>query len=648
MNSTASTISLSEAIDALTSTSDHLNFITGLLKRSEFSEETRKDLNRQVNLIYQRLHDPNLYLAVVGEFSSGKSTLINALLRDELLKTSALVTTATATRILHDCALTVEIEFQGKRPGVLKTRPDSQQITVPWIPKINGIDNRQLIHLVTTDEAITADVIRITVYHPANFLSSGIVIIDTPGTNATQIEHARITQQVVELEADAAIVIIPATIPLSQSLSNFLQSSLCNYLHRCIFVVTRMDQIRESEQDALLIDLKLRLKEKLGIEPLIHSCAAQVLLDYLQGESINAKEQIWITQFEQLEELILNRLRQERSLNISERILRLLTGLLQKLEQQLENQYQNYEKRRSTIQKELIPELSLFIDQQHQEAKNRVRTAISNCLIQINFCVEKYRENTVQKIRNSLFSITDESLLKNFTTSEVKFIFQQEYNKLSQELNIDLLQLTQAATQISHTFDQRFVEIYQRLQSLSHLDVQIPALATLQFEHLAEFTETQSTYSQLMETSGNWVLGGVGSGALVGTMLFPGLGTIIGGAIGLGLSFLATPSLSDQQQQIWDKLRPELDAYFNSVKTGVQESIETQSRAMIAEIYEHIEQYSQYYKQTVERILNEQKKELITLDRLRQQIESDREQICLRQKTLLAQQQRLAANVSIQ
>jgi gas vesicle protein len=238
--------------------------------------------------------------------------------------------------------------------------------------------------------------------------------------------------------------------------------------------------------------------------------------------------------------------------------------------------------------------------------------------------------------------------LKNFTTSEVKSIFQQEYSKLSQELNIELLQLTQSATQISHTFDQRFVEIYQRLQSLSHLDVQIPAIATLQFEHLAEFTETQSTYSQLMETSGNWVLGGVGSGALVGTMLFPGLGTIIGGAIGLGLSFLATPSLSDQQQQIWDKLRPELDAYFNSVKVGVQESIETQSRAMIAEIYEHIEQYSQYYKQTVERILDEQNKELITLGRLQQQIESDREQICLRQKTLLAQQQRLAANVSIQ
>jgi GTPase SAR1 family protein len=33
--------------------------------------------------IRKRCADPNLYLAVIGEFSSGKSTFINALLRDD-------------------------------------------------------------------------------------------------------------------------------------------------------------------------------------------------------------------------------------------------------------------------------------------------------------------------------------------------------------------------------------------------------------------------------------------------------------------------------------------------------------------------------------------------------------------------------------
>ena len=53
-------------------------------------------LDKYINLS-NRVADAKFYLAVVGEFSSGKSTFINALLRKRLLKEAVKPTTAAAT-----------------------------------------------------------------------------------------------------------------------------------------------------------------------------------------------------------------------------------------------------------------------------------------------------------------------------------------------------------------------------------------------------------------------------------------------------------------------------------------------------------------------------------------------------------------------
>lgn len=48
-----------------------------------------------------RLHDPEFRLAIVGDFSCGKSTFPNAFIGEELLTTDNLQTTAIPTEILR-------------------------------------------------------------------------------------------------------------------------------------------------------------------------------------------------------------------------------------------------------------------------------------------------------------------------------------------------------------------------------------------------------------------------------------------------------------------------------------------------------------------------------------------------------------------
>lgn len=53
----------------------------------------------ELDNVISRLKDKSFRLAVVGEFSSGKSTFLNAILKKDLLKHGAVETTATLTQI---------------------------------------------------------------------------------------------------------------------------------------------------------------------------------------------------------------------------------------------------------------------------------------------------------------------------------------------------------------------------------------------------------------------------------------------------------------------------------------------------------------------------------------------------------------------
>jgi gas vesicle protein/predicted GTPase len=636
--------SLSTELEALTGASGHLQFASETMDRSVLSAVTKTDLLDQMESIRQRLTDPALHLAVIGEFSSGKSTFINGLLRDELLKTSALVATAAATRLRSDPEISVEVKLTGAKHGLLKTRPDSQHISVPWLPAINGVNNRQLIHLVTADQSVAAQVSEVTITHPARFLADGITIIDTPGTNASQISHAAITRKIVEQEADAAIVIIPATVPLSQSLSDFLLDSLHPYLHRCIFVVSRMDQIRPSEQATLLADVQSRLASQIGIKsPVLHACAAQVLLDELAGEPVPAQLQSWKNQFEQLEAAILQRLRQERSLNIAERLLRLLSQLFIKLDHSLQSQLAVYQQRQDKIQQEIIPDLASFIAQQQQQGRQKIRDAVSRTLPQVASCIEKHRSKTIGSLQKKLFATSEVEALNSFISNESRSLLESNQASLTAELQQIEASLSSVSVQVNSEFDQLFISAYRRLQTLT-CEPMAEAVTCMEIQSDCgqPFASSQSLSAEISSNAAGWRATGFGSGAAIGTLIFPVAGTLIGGVIGFGLSLIANPSLNDRQQRLWQTLHPELNAYYDRIKEQAQATTELHGQQITSALNKRIAQYSQHYQETVDSIHKEQQIELATLNEQHRQVTADLQEIRSRQTALTKQQQRLS------
>lgn len=638
---------ISEQIDVVLKCDEQLQFAQEVLQKLTISDSLRAEFQQKIDRIKARQQDPNLYLAVVGEFSSGKSTFINALLKDDdLLKTSALVATAAATKIARGPELKVEAQFCNGQAAVVMTKGNQAHLNLPWLPDAKGMEVRQFIHMLTSDQDIAKDVVGIRIEHPAPFLSNGVVIIDTPGTNADKLEHGVIAREVVEQEADLAIIVIPATVPLSQSLAGFLAGSLKPFLHRCIFVVSRIDEIKPQERNDLTQDLRARLVDKLGIvPPPLYLCSAQVMLDVLGGEErVPESLRVFHDHFIALEKVIVGQLSRERILSISESLLRLLSHLFQQLDVHLRSQWQVYEDRQAGISKEMIPNLAEFTLKQYSVCDQQLRALIAVYLSETASRVESHRRNAVSLMHAKLFGAGSEDALNNVLKSEAEQLLATEQQQQQTDLKSLTQKLSEDAIAIGKIFDREFSEVYRRLKSIGGtVEATVEANYSFQVNSSTVAVSARSLTQKLNSNDGTKMGLGATAGVAIGTILFPGVGTLVGLAAGTWASRLFMPSLDERKQKLWEQLKPGIDAYFDTTKSQTQEAAIQHTQSLEASLKQHIDAYIEKYRVITDDILLKQKADLKRLSTLRETTQIDLAEIERRKQRLAEQQKTLAA-----
>lgn len=635
-----------ETLEALTGGTEHLDFVAGVIRRSELPPHVSQELLQRIERIRGRCNDPNLYMAVIGEFSSGKSTFINALLRDDLLKTDALVTTAAATRLQHGDSLEAKVVFKKPRRHELKLDQDSKKFTVDEIPELNARNIREFIQAVTSQGAVAPRVSDVTITHPALFLSDSTVIIDTPGMNATHQEHVAITAQVVEHEADAAIVMVPAIFPLSRTLIDFLAGRLQPCLHRCVFVVTRMDQIREKERAGLLHNIRQRLEVELGVKlSAVHACSAQAVIDSLTGGPLASNGVgVWRDRFAELEQAITSRLLRERTLSIAERILRLLTQLFAELEGHIRNRREEFERRSEALKKEVIRDLGSFAKEQHKVCQGMFKSELSTLGSKVDEEVSRFRVAVRSASRSAVYDITDKSEFAGLQ-EKLEGVIKREHEKFSKNLEAILKKMGGAAEKVGKVFDKKFKEQYRRLAA-------IEGVSNLRREALQEsdfkldtgdiLSSSMSVNQELSNKDDNWV-GGFGvAGLVIGSIIFPVIGSIIGAYLGGWFGSFFGPSLAERQKQIWEKLDPKLDTYLDSAGKGAKDALNASGKLAQAALDKRLDAYIAKYKSVVDAMVLKQNEELEELKRLQRAAQSDLAEIDRRRGALGAQQKRLA------
>jgi small GTP-binding protein len=236
-----------------------LNDLRASLIQFGASQEDHETLAQSIRQL-----DELFLLVVVGEFNSGKSAFINALLGQKLLKEGVTPTTT---------------QINVVRFGETQERHVESE-------------NQQVISA------------------PVELLAE-LNIVDTPGTNAIIRQHEAITKQFVP-RSDLVLFVTSADRPFTESEREFLEK-IRDWGKKVVIVLNKIDLFQSREElDQVVAFIDENARALLGISPEIFPVSARLALRAKLGEPVLWKPSL----FEALERYIQNTLDEKSRLTL--------------------------------------------------------------------------------------------------------------------------------------------------------------------------------------------------------------------------------------------------------------------------------------------------------------------------------------------
>jgi predicted GTPase len=229
--------------------------------------------------IAERVSEGRFYVACIGQFKRGKSTLLNALIGHAVLPTAVVPVTAVPTIIRH-----------GERPAARVRFQSAAWTDIP----VSAVD--EYVSEQKNPENAKG-VAGVEIFVPSPLLETGMCFVDTPGLGSVFAGNTAATHAFIP-HIDAAIVVIGADPPLSGDELQLVES-VSREVHDLVFVLNKADRAAAAERSAA-VDfarrvLETRLKRTL---PAIFEVSA---LDRLER---SASEWDWQSLLHALEELV--------------------------------------------------------------------------------------------------------------------------------------------------------------------------------------------------------------------------------------------------------------------------------------------------------------------------------------------------------
>ena len=202
------------------------------MEHIEFLKEVAQELGQQnilnsLNAIQERAsqQNANLLIPLVGEFSSGKTTLLNTLTDCKKLETATKPTTATI----------YEIHFGCNKCEANVVLSDGQ---VAHFDDLGELKNDQF-----------SDAQIVTVFDTSTKVPSSTILVDTPGLSSPVVKHRQVLVDFLP-SADAILLVVDINQQVTRSLTDFID--MIKLSKRPVYIVlTKSDTKSVSEIEAV-------------------------------------------------------------------------------------------------------------------------------------------------------------------------------------------------------------------------------------------------------------------------------------------------------------------------------------------------------------------------------------------------------------
>ncbi len=300
--------------------------------------------------VAERVAEGRFYVACVGQFKRGKSTVINALIGTSLLPTGVIPVTMVPTVIRYGDRPSARIRFQMKAWSAVPVENLDEYVTEEKNPE--------------NAKAVTA----VEIFFPSPLLASGMCLVDTPGLGSVFEANAATTRAFVP-HIDAAIVVIGADPPIAGDELELVEA-VGKHVHELLFVLNKADRVNSRELATAKAFARGVLERRLNrLAPVIYETSAIEQIENRGsgrdwGELVGALREL----VEKSGSDLVRQSAERAASRIAEQLLRIISEERQALRRPVEESRRRIEQLRQTrVQAEMsMRELSyLFTAEQH-------------------------------------------------------------------------------------------------------------------------------------------------------------------------------------------------------------------------------------------------------------------------------------------
>ena len=145
---------------------------------------------KKINSIRKHMMGDTFHLVIVGEFSRGKSTFVNAILGRKILPASKNPTTAIISKIVYGEMSAYRIYYKNGRPPQSMDEASFKKLTAP--PEPDESDAASVKEFQQAQKAIS-EIDFAEISYPLPFCKDKVEVVDTPGTNDLNVGRMEIT-----------------------------------------------------------------------------------------------------------------------------------------------------------------------------------------------------------------------------------------------------------------------------------------------------------------------------------------------------------------------------------------------------------------------------------------------------------------------
>jgi GTP-binding protein EngB required for normal cell division len=234
---------------------------SALLRLADLAEEFEAEqIASDARSVAERVSEGRFYVACIGQFKRGKSSVLNALVGDNVLPTGVVPVTAVPTIVRYGSRTAARVRFEAGEWTDIPVKTVDEYVSEEKNPEN------------------TKHVAALEIFVPSPLLATGMCFVDTPGLGSVFTGNTAATQAFIP-HIDAALVVIGADPPLAGE-ELVLVEAVARHVQDLIIAVNKADRTTDSERAAAVGFAKRQLEKRLhqhSIGPLFEVSAAEQL-----------------------------------------------------------------------------------------------------------------------------------------------------------------------------------------------------------------------------------------------------------------------------------------------------------------------------------------------------------------------------------